>query len=107
ASFVAHIEKDVWNFTLMGEKGGCTWSNRDEIPAIYTDRAGHMTNYSPTYLGDGSFGALFDLKLRNWWDACLHNTPLQAPGEAGLAIQKILDGVYRSAAAGGREVTID
>ena len=55
ASFVAHIEKDVWNFTLMGEKGGCTW----DPPAVFTDRAGHMTNYSPAYTGTGDFPALF------------------------------------------------
>jgi predicted dehydrogenase len=102
ASFVAHIEKDVWNFTLMGEKGGCTW----DPPAVFTDRAGHMTNYSPTYTGDGSFDALFVAKLRNWVDACLYNKPLEAPGEAGLAVQKILEGVYRSAEA-GKEVTIE
>ena len=24
ASFVAHIEKDVWNIQVMGEKGGAT-----------------------------------------------------------------------------------
>jgi predicted dehydrogenase len=102
ASFVAHIEKDVWNFTLMGEKGGCTW----DPPAVFTDRAGHMTNYSPTFTGEGSFDALFVAKLRNWVDACLYGKPLEAPGEAGLAVQKILDGVYRSAEA-GKEVRID
>jgi hypothetical protein len=36
----------------------------------------------------------------------LYNKPLEAPGEAGLAVQKILDGVYRSAEA-GKEVKID
>jgi predicted dehydrogenase len=65
-----------------------------------------MTNYAPVYTGDGSFEALFGYKLRNWVDACLYNKPLEAPGEAGLAVQKILDGVYRSAAA-GKEVKID
>jgi len=86
----------------MGEKGGGNY----DPPAVYTDRAGHMTNYSPTFLGDGSFATLFDLKLRNFVDACLHDTPLTAPGEAGLAVQKILDGIYRSADA-GKEVKID
>ncbi len=110
ASFVAHIERDIWNFTLMGEKGGGTWDRGlkgDAAgPAVFTDRAGHMTNYHPTFTGDGDFPALFDYKLRNFVDACLHDTPLEAPGEAGLAVQKMLDGVYRSAAA-GREVKID
>jgi predicted dehydrogenase len=103
ASFVAHIEKNEhWNFQLMGEKGGCNW----DPATVYTDRAGHMVNYSPIYTKEGSFEALFGLKLRNFVDACLYNKPLEAPGEAGLAIQKIIDGVYRAAAA-GREVKID
>jgi predicted dehydrogenase len=110
ASFVAHIERDVWNFTLMGEKGGGTWDaghkGDNAGPAVFTDRAGHMTNYAPTFTGDGSFNTLFDYKLRNFVDACLYNKPLLAPGEAGLAVQKILDGVYRSAEA-GKEVKID
>jgi hypothetical protein len=29
-----------------------------------------------------------------------------APGEDGMAVQKIIDGIYRSAAAGGKEVAI-
>lgn len=101
ASFVAHIEKDVWNFTLMGEKGGCTW----DPATVFTDRAGHMVNYTPTYTDDGAFATLFQYKLRDFVDACLHGGQLLAPGEAGLAVQKILDGVYRSAAA-GKEVKI-
>jgi predicted dehydrogenase len=102
ASFAAHIKEDVWNFSLLGEKGGCQW----DPPMIFTDRSGTMVNESPAYIGPRTdFAYLFDLKLRNFADACLHNTPLRAPGEAGLAVQKILDGVYRAAAA-GKEVTI-
>lgn len=102
ASFVAHIEKDVWNFNLMGTKGGAQW----DPPAIFHDRCDTMMNSTPGFLStDTSFDALFTQKLRNWIDGCTKNTPLEAPGEAGLAIQKMLDGIYRSAAA-GKEVTI-
>ncbi len=100
-SFAAHIEKDVWNFTLAGEKGGCSW----DPPMIFTDRAGTMVNESPAFTGDGSWNALFAAKLRNFIDACLRNTPLEAPGEAGLAVQTLIDAVYRSADA-GREIRI-
>jgi len=103
ASFVAHIEKDIWNFEIMGEKGGCRW----DPPTVFTDRAGHMTNYSPTFTGRGGFDELFYSKLRNWVDGCLYNKPLRAPGEAGLAVQKILSGVYASAENGGKEIKID
>jgi predicted dehydrogenase len=102
ASFAAHIEKDVWNFSLMGDKGGASW----DPPLIFTDRAGTMINSSPAFLSQKTdFPALFHLKLRNFVDAVIKGTPLRAPGEAGLAVQKMLDGVYRSAAA-GKEVGI-
>ena len=103
ASFAAHIEKDIWTFTLFGDKGGCSW----DPPALFTDRAGTMINSTPGFLSKQTdFPALFKNKLKNFVDACLHDTPLRAPGEAGLAVQKMLDGIYRSAAA-GKEVTID
>lgn len=102
ASFVAHIEKDVWNYTFMGTKGGGTW----DPPMIFTDHHDTMVNTSPYFLGDASsFDELFTVKLRNWVDACTKGTPMEAPGEDGLTVQKMLDGVYRSAAA-GKEVTI-
>ena len=103
ASFVAHIERDVWNFQIMGEKGGATW----DPPVLFTDHADTMVNLTPAYVGpNADFDYLFAQKLRNWVDGCTKNTPLMAPGEAGLAIQKMIDGVYRSAKA-GREVTIE
>lgn len=102
ASFVAHIEKDIWNFSFMGTKGGGQW----DPPMIFADHHDTMMNASPHFLStDTSFEHLFSLKLRNWVDGCTKNTPLEAPGEAGLAVQKMLDGVYRSAAA-GKEVVI-
>src|SRR4051812_27107678 len=103
ASFAAHIEKDVWNFNLMGDKGGANW----DPPAVFTDRAGTMVNETPGWISPKSdFPTLFGYKLRNFVDSCLKGTPLRAPGEAGLAVQKILDGVYRAAEA-GKEVKID
>ena len=64
-----------------------------------------MVNAVPAYIGDGSWGNLFTEKLKNWADGCLKGTRLNASGEDGLAVQKMLDGIYRSAAA-GKEVTI-
>jgi predicted dehydrogenase len=102
AMFAGHIKEDVWNFSLAGDKGGCQW----DPPMIFTDRAGTMVDEKPAYLSsETDFPALFTLKLRNWVDGCLKGTKLTAPGEAGLAVQKILDGVYRAAEA-GKEVEI-
>ncbi len=87
----------------MGDKGGANW----DPPAVFTDHAGTMVNETPGWISPKSdFPTLFGYKLRNFVDACLKNTPLKAPGEAGLAVQKILDGVYRAAEA-GKEVKID
>ena len=103
AMFAGHIEKDVWNFSLVGDKGGGNW----DPAGLYTDRAGTMINSTPSFLSSKTdFHNLFIAKLRNWIDASVNGTELRAPGEAGLAVQKMLDGVYRSAAA-GKEVTID
>ncbi len=103
ASFAAHIEKDVWDFTVVGDKGGARW----ESATLFTDEDDLMINRIPVHTNDGSFAAMFDYKLRNFVNGCLHDKPLTAPGEAGLAVQKILDGVYRSADAKGKEVVID
>src|SRR5438046_9967577 len=46
ASFAAHIEKDLWNFSIMGDKGGCQW----DPASIFTDRAGTMINSAPAFL---------------------------------------------------------
>ena len=103
SSFIAHIPKnDIFNFTAMGEKAGCSW----ETAEMYTDENGLMVNMTPTYTGSADgWGGLFYIKLKNWVDACTKGTELGAPGEAGLAVQKMLDGIYRSAEA-GKEVTI-
>jgi predicted dehydrogenase len=103
ASFVAHIPSDVWGFEFMGTKGGGRW----DPPGIFRDNAGTMINSTPGFLPQESgMGGLFHVKLRNWIDGATKGTPLTAPGEAGLMVQKMLDGVYRSADAGGKEVTI-
>jgi predicted dehydrogenase len=103
ASFVAHIPEDVWNWQLFGTKGGAIW----EPAQIFTDLNGAMVNMKPGFLpSQNDFPSLFRVKLRNFIDACISDTPQEAPGEAGLQVQKILDGVYRSAEAGGKEVPI-
>jgi predicted dehydrogenase len=103
ASFAAHIKQDVFTLSFMGDKGGAQW----DPPEIFTDRHGTMVNETPNWLPKTtSFSELFEIKLQNFIDGCLKGTPLRAPGEAGLVVQKMLDGVYRSAAA-GKEVKID
>ncbi len=104
SSFVAHIKQnEIFSFYAMGTKGGCNW---DDPIEIFADENDLMMNMTPAFVSDNDdWGEFFRRKLSNWVDGCLKGTPLGAPGEAGLAVQKMLDGIYRSAEA-GKEVTI-
>ena len=97
-AFAAHIEKNIWNWKLMGQKGGCQW----DPPAIFHDTYGSMTNSEL-----GHFGAnnQFDRKMRGFVETALYGKPSESPAEHGQMVQKMIDGIYRSAET-GREVTI-
>ena len=65
-----------------------------------------LVNVTPTYTGpNGDWNYLFRTKLQNWVDGIIKGTKLGASGVDGLNVQKMIDGIYRSAAA-GHEVTI-
>jgi len=101
ASFAAHIQKDVWNFEIMGEKGGGTW----DPPTIARDDSGYMVNTAPGWLPSGRDNDVFGAKMRNFVEHVLYGAPTMAPAEHGLMVQRMLDGIYASAEK-GREVKI-
>ena len=98
SSFVAHIEKNVFDFQIMGEKGGGTY----DPPRIYTDMAGTMFNLEPAFLDKNK---AWELKMQDWVDCIRKGKKPMAPGEDGLAVQKMLEGIYKSAEQ-GKEVAI-
>lgn len=98
AAFACHGE-DAWNFDLMGDAGGASW----DPPHIYTDEHGHMVDKTPGWLSRES---MFTRKMNNFVDHCLYDKPTLAPGTDGLAVQRMLDALYRSAEDGGREVDV-
>jgi predicted dehydrogenase len=102
SSFCAHIEKDRMAWELLGTKGGFSTDSE----TLYLDQAGTMLNAHAAFLPGHANPVDFIAKLRNFTDAIRLGTPLCAPGEEGLAVQKIIDGIYRSAALGGKEVQI-
>lgn len=102
SSFAAHIRADVWNFQLMGDKGGATW---DPL-SIARDDNGYMVNTEPGWLPKSGFESTFAAKLRNFVDHVLHDKPTLAPAEHGLMVQKMMDAIYLSAEK-GREVDIE
>jgi predicted dehydrogenase len=93
SSFAAHIEKDVWNVALMGDKGGAVF----DPPMLFRDEGGYMLNVAPAFAGNED---PFLAKIQHFI-ACLRDgATCVAPGEDGWMVQKMLDGVYRSAATG-------
>jgi predicted dehydrogenase len=99
SSFIAHIEKDIFNATLMGEKGGATW----DTSHIFTDHNNYMMNMTPGFLGTWD---IFEYKMKHFVEVCQGTRENEAPGEHGLMVQKILDGVYLSAEQ-QKEIRID
>jgi predicted dehydrogenase len=98
SSFAAHCE-DKWDLTFMGEKGG---ANYDSGPTIYSDRHGHMTSSKPDFLPNID---AFEVKMRSFVDTALYNKPNISDAADGLVIQKIIDGIYKSA-KDGKEVSV-
>jgi len=98
SSFVAHIPQDVWNVQIFGEKGGAIW---DPVQ-IFKDQDGYMMNMTPGFIPAWDH---FEKKMRHFVEVCRDGRTSESSGEHGLLVQKMLDGVYASAAA-GKEVTI-
>jgi len=98
SSFAAHLDQDVLNVQIMGEKGGASWSPLK----IFKDEAGVMVNVEPAFAGRWD---AFERKMQGWIACVRGEADTEAPGEAGLMVQKILDGLYSSAEK-GREVKI-
>jgi predicted dehydrogenase len=98
ASFAAHIGKGEWTFTLMGEKAGAQF----DPPMIFKDEAGAMVNITPDYLPRTD---PFQIKMRHFVECVQTRSPSEAPGEHGLLVQQMLNGIYQSAEQ-GREVRI-
>lgn len=100
SSFAAHIEKDVFQTQIMGTRGGCVIG--DDGLRVFMDMGGKMVNLAPAFISS-NFDP-FKVKMEKWIEA-IRGAPNEAPGEDGLAIQRILDAIYASAER-GREVAI-
>lgn len=98
SSFVAHIEHDIFTVQIMGEKGGAEWSTSN----MFFDHGTYMMNAKPSYLGNWD---MWDYKMRHAVEVFRDGRKNECPAEHGVAVQKMLDGIYASAAA-GKEVTI-
>ena len=84
-----------------GREGGATW----DPPGLFTDANDHMVSTKPDWLPSGPGADAFGVKMRNFVDHALYGKETMAPGEHGLMVQKMLNGIYESAEK-GREVRI-
>ncbi|MDR3706719.1 MAG: Gfo/Idh/MocA family oxidoreductase [Capsulimonadaceae bacterium] len=99
ASFVAHIDHDIFNLQIFGEKGGAIWDGTQ----IFTDFNDYMVNVTPPFIGKWD---IWDYKIRHFVEVARDGRKNEAPAEHGVMVQKMLDGIYASAEA-GHEVKID
>ena len=102
SAFCSHIAEDEGYWELMGTRGG--FSSKDA--AVYTDLAGTMVNMQAGYLPTYNYPHDMVAKMENFVSAVLNGTPLCVTGEEGLAVQKMIAGLYASAENGGAEVKI-
>jgi predicted dehydrogenase len=99
SSFVAHVKENHFGIQIMGDKGGCTVSP----PVLFTDQAGTMVNVEPVVIGKWD---TMERKIAEWIAFLRGEAETQCPAESGLMVQKILDGLYKSA-EDGREIAIE
>ncbi len=105
SAFCSHIETNEYlNWQVLGTKGGFDFKNA----TLYHDLAGTMVNSKAGWLPtqEDAYPVMFYHKLKAFGDAIRFGKPLTADGEEGLAVQKIINGLYSSAEQGGKEFLI-
>jgi len=92
ASWAAHIQEDVWNVTLMGTEGGITTSP----PMVLQEKHRMLVDVSPRQVPET---VSHTEEVRAFVKSVREGKPSLVPGEQGLMVTRILDGIYRSAIA--------
>ena len=102
SSYCSHIAEDTAYWEIMGTKGGFN----SKTATLFHDEAGTMLNSVAGFLPDDPWPMDFVSKLRDLTTAIFTGSPLHSSGQEGMVVQKIIDGLYRSADKGGKEVKI-
>ena len=87
---------------LFGTKGGAVMNPDLEL---YRIENGFMANTQLDYPTAFEFNGIFEREINHFVDCIMNGTKCIAPPEDGIALMKILDAIYESAAT-GKEVTI-
>jgi predicted dehydrogenase len=96
ASFAAHIEQDVYNLQVLGERGGAESAGGK----VFTDQHGYMMTSTPAHLPEAH---PFEYKMKHFVEVSRGQRYNEVPPEAGVMVQKMLEAMYASAASGGEQ----
>nr|MBQ4319995.1 Gfo/Idh/MocA family oxidoreductase [Clostridia bacterium] len=102
ASFNLNIKADTGSVHLFGTKAGASVSPDIEF---YTDKNGMLVDIKPSTNNTTDYRGMFEKEIAHFVDCVLNGTECIAPAEDGVALMKILDAIYESAAT-GHEVII-
>jgi len=104
-SWASHTRpnRDEYFVNLYGSEGGCeldvnNYTDRDTV-SFFTEEAGRPVLVKPNFVTRGGH----DQAVAHFVESIQTGCPPEASGEQGLALMKIIDGLYESAAT-GREV---
>jgi len=98
ASWASNISREIFNTTLMGDKGGAVLDPLE----IYLEKGGVQLDVKPNY--NTRIDSTFE-KIKKFVDSVRERKELYAPGIEAVKVQAILDAIYESAKQ-GNEVTI-
>ena len=97
ASFSLNLKADTGTIELFGTKAG---AKIDPGLELYSQSNGYMTNVQLAADTALSFNGLFEREIDHYVSCILDGTPCRAPAEDGVALMRILDGIYESARTG-------
>ncbi len=98
ASFCGNIAADIFDFALMGDRGGC------QLDPFRLFREEHMTLLEVTPRDLPKVNS-HEEEIRRWVECIRTDGPVPVPAEEALNVTKILDAIYASSES-GREVAI-
>ncbi|NUQ01454.1 MAG: Gfo/Idh/MocA family oxidoreductase, partial [Armatimonadetes bacterium] len=93
SSFAANLPHDVYDATILGDKGGLTLTP----PRLYTESMMQLLEITPTSVPQVK---AHQAAIGGYLKAIIDDTEVPVPGHEALNCLRILDAVYRSAEAG-------
>jgi predicted dehydrogenase len=98
-SWAANVKEEDW-VEIIGDKAGVRAFGGEPL-TILTEESGRLLDVSPQY----SQTNRTDVQAEKFIAAILGKAPPAATAEEGLAVMRILDGIYKSARE-GKEITV-